>query len=107
MSLELIKWKVKEKKERCALEKIYSHTFAAYINLKSVTSRFKDRIEQRIPVLILWMIGGNINFVGFTVEEEEDLSLWAFGRLGVAVKFLRMLTPPLSLIVVLFLSLSC
>ena len=32
--------------------------------------------------------------------------MWAFGRLGVAVKFLRMLTPPLLLIVVLSLSLS-
>ena len=51
------------------------------------------------------MIGGNINFVGFTREEEEDLSLWAFECLGVAVKFLRMLTPPLLLIVVLSLSL--
>ena len=58
-----------------------------------------------VKVLILWMIGGNINFVGFT-GEEEDLSLWAFGRLGVAVKFLRMLTPPLLLIVVLSLSLA-
>ena len=52
------------------------------------------------------MIGGNISFVSFTGEEELYLSLWAFGRLGVAVKFLRMLTPPLSLIVVLSLSLS-
>ena len=58
-----------------------------------------------VKVPILWMIGGNINFVGFTGEEEEDLSLWAFGRLGVAVKFLRMLTPPLILLIVV-LSLS-
>ena len=59
-----------------------------------------------VKVPILWMISGNINFVSFTGEEEEDLSLWAFGRLGVAVKFLRMLTPPLSLIVVLSLLLK-
>ena len=58
-----------------------------------------------VKVPILWMNFGNINFVCFT-EEKLDLSLWAFGRLGVAVKFLRMLTPPLFLIVVLSLSLS-
>ena len=57
-----------------------------------------------VKVTILWMNFGNINFVCFT-EEKLDLSLWAFGRLGVAVKFLRMLTPPLLLIVVLSLSL--
>ena len=34
-----------------------------------------------VKVPILWMISGNINFVSFTGEEEEDLSLWAFGRL--------------------------
>ena len=53
MSLELLKWKVKDMKERCALEKIYSHTFAAYINLKRVTSRFKDRIEYGSQELCL------------------------------------------------------
>ena len=58
-----------------------------------------------VKVTILWMNFGNINFVCFT-EEKLDLSLWAFGRLGVAVKFLRMLTPPLSLIVVLSLLLK-